>query len=73
MTPTIGKFYYIDYKDAEQPKGSYFGIARCVGKYERDENGQNLKEPFYEFEHPLNDHGMVRQLYVSREIIMEAK
>ncbi len=72
MTPTIGKFYYIDYTDKEQPKGSYFGIAKCVGKYERDENGNNLKEPFYEFEHP-QDNQMVRSLYMRSEVIMEAK
>ena len=72
MKPIVGKFYYIDYTDGEQPEGSYFGIARCVGKFERNEQGRNLKEPFYEFEHPLNNE-MVRNLYTDKEIVMEAK
>lgn len=72
MKPVIGKFYYIDYTDKEEPEGSYFGIARCVGKFERNEQGHNLKEPFYEFEHPLNNQ-MVRNLYIDKEIVMEAK
>jgi hypothetical protein len=72
MKPVIGKFYYIDYTDEKQPEGSYFGIARCVGKFEINEQGGTLREPFYEFEHPLNNK-MVRNLYTDKEIVMEAK
>jgi hypothetical protein len=72
MKPTIGKYYYINYVDKQQPEGSYAGIARCVARYERDEWGNNLKEVFYEFEHP-QDEQMVRSLYTDNEILMEAK
>jgi hypothetical protein len=72
MTPTIGKYYYINYQDHIEPEGSYFGIAKCVDKYERNDKGENLEAPMYEFEHPLKDK-MVRQLYLAQEVIMEAK
>jgi hypothetical protein len=72
MKPTIGRYYYINYEDKTEPEGSYFGIAKCVDKYERDDKGANLPESMYEFEHPLKDK-MVRQLYIEKEIFMEAK
>ena len=72
MKPKIGKYYYINYEDKIQPEGSYVGIALCVGKYERDQDGNNLKEIFYEFEHPQDDK-LVRNLYTDQEIILEAR
>jgi hypothetical protein len=72
MRPSIGKFYYINYEDKENPKGSYFGIARCVATYERNENGEQLVRPLYEFEHPQDDK-MVLSLFFDDEVVMEAK
>ena len=72
MTPRIGKFYYINYEDKQMPKGSYFGIAKCVAVYERNEKGENLVRPMYEFEHPQDDK-MVLSLFYDDEVIMEAK
>jgi hypothetical protein len=73
MIPTQGKFYYIDYVDNAQPEGSYYGIAKFVRAYERDEDGNNLKIPLYEFEHPDKDGKMVLSLFTKEEIILEAK
>lgn len=72
MKPTIGKYYYINYEDKDQPEGSYFGIARCVNKYERNENGENLREIMYEFEHPDKEGNLVLSLFLDKEIIFEA-
>jgi hypothetical protein len=73
MKPTPGKYYYINYEDDEHPEGSYFGVARYVNKYERNEKGENLKEPMYEFEHPDKDGKLVLSLFMDSEIIFEAK
>jgi hypothetical protein len=72
MKPTIGKYYYINYEDKEEPEGSYFGLARCVGKYERNDAGENLKEPMYEFEHPSQNGNLVLSLFLENEIVFEA-
>ena len=73
MTPTIGKFYYINYQDHTETEGSYFGIAKCVGKYERNEQGKNLLAPMYEFKHPDKSGKMVLSLFLDNEILFEAK
>jgi hypothetical protein len=73
MKPTIGKFYYINYQDQAEPEGSYFGIARCVGKYDRNDQGENLAEPMYEFEHPSQNGNLVLSLFLENEILFESK
>lgn len=73
MKPTIGKFYYINYQDHDQPEGSYFGIARCVGRYERNELGENLAQPMYEFEHPDKTGKLVLSLFLENEVMYESK
>ena len=73
MIPVRGKYYFINYQDKEQPEGSYYGIARFVQAFERDEKGNNLQIPLYEFEHPDKDGRLVLSLFTRDEIILEAK
>jgi hypothetical protein len=72
MLPELGKYYYVDYVDNENPGGSYCGIALCIKKYEYDEQGNKLDPILYEFEHP-QDGKNVLSLFVDKEIIMEAR
>lgn len=73
MKPKIGKYYYINYEDKQQPEGSYYGLAKCVGKYERNEAGDPVYPVMYEFEHPDDKGELVLSLYYEQEILMEAK
>ena len=72
MIPEVGKFYYIDYTDHEQPEGSYFGIARCIKIHSHDEKGTPINPALYEFEHE-KDGKLWASLFYSNEIIMEAR
>ena len=73
MIPKSGKYYFINYVDRQDPNGSYDGLARFIRAYERDEDGNNLKIPLYEFEHPDKDGKMTLSLFTKEEIILEAK
>jgi len=71
MIPQIGKFYYINYEDKDEPTGNYFGLGRCVEIYNTDTSGKPIK-PLYEFEHP-DEHGkMTLSVYYANEVMMEA-
>lgn len=72
MKPTIGKYYYIDYIDKEQPEANYMGLARCVGKYERDEEGRDIFPVLYEFEHPDKNGELTLSLFYEKEILIPA-
>jgi hypothetical protein len=72
MTPSVGKYYFVDYKDNTAPEGSYSGIALCVKKYTHDGSGHVLADPLFEFEHPQNGK-LVLSLFLAKEVIMEAK
>ena len=72
MIPELGKFYYIDYTDKENPEGSFFGVARCVKEYKYNEAGEKLLKPMYEFEHQDKSGKMTLSLFYADEIIMEA-
>jgi hypothetical protein len=73
MIPKVGKFYYIDYEDKDQPEGSFFGIARCVKIYDRDEVGRPIAPALYEFEHNGKDGKMELSLFFASEVVMEAQ
>jgi len=73
MNPALGKFYYIDYTDHDQPTGSFFGIAQCVKEYNKKENGEPLVPPLYEFEHQNSEGKMCLSLFYPNEIVMEAR
>jgi hypothetical protein len=72
MKPAIGKYYYIDYEDKKEPEANFMGIARCVGKYERDETGKDIYPVLYEFEHTDNHGNLTLSLFYEREILMPA-
>jgi hypothetical protein len=73
MIPKIGKYYYINYEDKEQPKGSFAGLAKCVRRYERNEAGEPVWPILYEFEHQTAKGEWVLSLYYENEVILEAK
>lgn len=70
--PIVGKFYYINYEDKEEPDGSYFGIAECVDIFEHDADGELLKDALYEFKHPDASGKMTLSVFYKDEILMEA-
>ena len=72
IIPKPGKYYYVDYKDQLDSKGSYCGIALCVNKYEYDKGGNKLNEALYEFEHPQNGKNVL-SLFTASEILLEAR
>jgi hypothetical protein len=71
MIPELGKYYYVDYKDNTNPKGSYCGIALCVNKYEYDEAGNKLNPVMYEFKHSQEGKNVL-SLFVEKEILLKA-
>ena len=73
MTPKVGKFYYIDYEDKEQPEGSFFGIARCVKIHSKDNSGLPVDPMLFEFEHQEKNGEMTLSLFYESEIVMEAQ
>jgi hypothetical protein len=70
ITPKPGMFYFIDYIDPVQPKGSYFGIAKCINVCDSDEEGERIIPPLYEFIHPTADGEMVSSLFYAAEVVM---
>ena len=73
IVPVPGKFYYIDYTDHDQPEGSFLGIARCVKVYDKNEKGEPVNPPLYEFEHPDKKGDMYLSLFYATEVVMEAE
>jgi hypothetical protein len=73
VQPAPGKFYFIDYVDAEQPEGSYFGIAKCVRVCDTGESGRKIYPPLYEFLHPRADGELTLSLFYASEVVMESK
>jgi hypothetical protein len=72
VIPEPGKFYYIDYTDAEEPEGSYFGLAKCMGVYSRNRKGEQIYPPLYEFMHPTKEGDQTLSLFYASEVVMEA-
>lgn len=72
MIPKLGKFYYIDYTDEEQPEGSFFGIARCIKIHDKDAVGFPVDPVLYEFEHQDKDGEMLQSLFYESEVVLEA-
>ena len=70
--PKLGRFYYIDCQDKDDPNGSYFGIAECVHVFDRDEDGAPVNPPLFEFKHPDKTGKMILSLFYANEIILEA-
>lgn len=73
MKPKKGKYYFINYVDHEDPRGSFDGIAECIGEHLKDAKGRYLKDPFYEFVHKDAEGNMVASLFTASEVILEAK
>ena len=71
ITPKPGKFYFIDYIDADQPEGNYFGIAQCTKVCDINEMGEKITPPLYEFLHPTKDGEQTLSLFYASEVLME--
>ena len=73
MIPQLGKFYYIDYTDHDQPEGSFFGIAECVNIFNRAKDGREIEQSLYEFKHQDKKGNICLSLFYAKEVMFEAK